>query len=153
MPHSRTHSFSLSFSQSSPEFVSKQGKPASAYVQSAVWRDAVKTHIVHKPLQVLKLVLTKKYFRIMRSGEKREEFRKNTPYWRARMRAIGSGGWRDFDVVEFSCGYQRGREQFRAVCLGFEVIDRVSKQYSGGVTVNYRFKRRGYIKIKLGQIL
>ena len=114
---------------------------------------AFKKHIIHKPIQVLQLVLKEKYFRIMKSGEKREEFRKNTPYWRARMRDPVSGGWRDFDEVQFSCGYQKGREKFRAVCLGFEVIDRVSKKYSGGVRVNYKFKKRGYIKIKLGQIL
>ena len=69
------------------------------------------------------------------------------------MRDPVSGGLRDFDEVQFSCGYQKGREKFRAVCFGFEVIDRVSKKYSGGVRVNYKFKKRGYIKIKLGQIL
>ena len=139
--------------QSSPETVDVQGKPAREYVKSAVWRGAFKEGFVHKPIQVLSLVLKKKYFDIMRSGEKKCEYRDNSMYWRARMRHRHSGAWRRFQFVDFYCGYQRGRQHFRAVCKGFNVINRVSQCYSNGVHVRYPYKKGGYIRIRLGQIV
>lgn len=129
------------------------GKSAGEYIKSAIWRAAFKEGIVHKPTPVLSLVLKKKYFIIMKSGEKKFEYRTNSVYWQRRMRDADSGAWHRFAFVDFFCGYQRGRPHFRAVCLGIDLVSKVSQTYSGGVRVTMPFKKRGYIRIALGRIV
>ncbi len=139
--------------ETSPDLKDCEGKPASHYVRSAIWRDAVKRTFAHKPLPVLKLVLKQKPFEVMKTGEKRVEYRRNTPYWRARLTDQSTGRWRRFGSVEFSHGYSRGRGQFTTQCVSMQLIDFVNRKYSNNLHVKYPFKRRGYIQINLGPVL
>ena len=115
--------------------------------------EVVMTSLPHKPIQVLQLVLKRKPFEVMRSGEKTEEFRDNTPYWRSRMLDAATRRWRDFDWVEFSLGFHPTRQKFRARFLGITLVSAVDRKYSNGLHVDCPFKRRQYIMIHLGKIL
>ena len=139
--------------QSSPVNTTSPVRPARDYVLSPIWREAVKTSFAHKPVQVLRLVLKRRPFEVMRSGEKTEEFRDNTAYWRSRMLDESTGRWRDFDYVEFSLGFHPTRQKFRARFVGITLVSTVHRKYSNGLHVDYPFKRRRYIKIRLGEIL
>ena len=88
----------------------------------------------------------------MRTGEKNEEYRENTSYWRSRLYEK-DGTPKNFKYVEFSNGYQKNRPQFMVEFKGIEIIDEVDKSYSTGFKVNYPYKKEGYIKIILGNVL
>ncbi len=70
---------------------------------------------------VLSLVLTGKWFDMIESGEKREEYRLPTEYWRKRLH-----NWdRKFTsettpVVEFRRGYAKDAPRIACWCLGLE---------------------------------
>ena len=113
----------------------------------------MKTSFAHKPVQVLRLVLKRRPFEGMRSGEKTEEFHDNTAYWRSRMLDESTGRWRDFDYVEFSLGFHPTRQKFRARFVDITLVSTVDRKYSNGLHVDFPFKRRRYIKIRLGEIL
>ena len=57
---------------------------------------------------VLPLVLKGKWYRMIESGEKLEEYRDGTDYWWTRIANwCGIGIYRSYIVVEFRLGYQR----------------------------------------------
>ena len=114
---------------------------------SPIWRDTFKTTFEHKPIQVLCLVLKYKPFEVMRSGEKTEELRDNTAYWRCRMQDTSTGRWRDFNYVEFSLGFQPTSQQFRARFRGITIVNFVDRKYRKMLQLGYTFKRRSYITI------
>ena len=100
----------------------------------------------------LVMILKKEPFEVMRTGEKNEEYRENTSYWRSRLYEK-DGTPKNFKYVEFSNGYQKNRPQFMVEFKGIEIIDEVDKSYSTGLKVNYPYKKEGYIKIILGNVL
>lgn len=56
-------------------------------------------------MNILQLTLKKKWFNMIASGEKTEEYREIKPYWNKRLRSsIGIQKW--FDVVHFRNGYR-----------------------------------------------
>ena len=61
--------------------------------------------------EIMRLVLETAPFNVMEVGEKRVEYRANTPYWRARL-LHKDKSFRRFKEVEFSLGYQTNRRQF-----------------------------------------
>lgn len=68
-----------------------------------------------KEQRVLHLTLKKKWFDMVASGEKKEEYREVKPYWESRL---CSGfphkyAWKDFDVVEFRNGYSKSAPVIR----------------------------------------
>ena len=115
-------------------------------------QDATLNTLEHMPVQVLRLVLKCKPFQVMRTGEKTEEFRDNTAYWRRRMQDPSTGGWRNFDHVEFSLGYHTDRQQFRAQFRGITIVNLIDRKYRRMLKLHYTFKRRGYIKVWLGDV-
>jgi len=97
------------------------------------------------------MILKKEPFAVMKTGEKKYEYRENTKYWRSRLYKK-DGTLKDFKYVEFSNGYQKDRPQFTCEFLGFDIVPEVCETYSTGFKVNYPKKEEGYIRIKLGDI-
>ena len=58
-------------------------------------------------MSALKLVLKKKWYDLIESGEKKEEYRKITPYWDRRI--FTSKGQAKHDQVIFYYGYAKNR--------------------------------------------
>ena len=61
-------------------------------------------------MKILHLNLTKKWFNMILSGEKPEEYRDVTDYWRARF-LTKNGEWKKYDIIRFSNGYSKNRRQ------------------------------------------
>ena len=55
-------------------------------------------------MKVLHLTLNKKWFDLIASGEKREEYRAIKDYWSKRLAQLGV----DYDAVQFRNGYRTG---------------------------------------------
>jgi hypothetical protein len=53
-------------------------------------------------MRILHLTLKKKWFDMIASGEKREEYREIKPYWTRRIAEPGT----DYDAVKFRNGYR-----------------------------------------------
>lgn len=51
-------------------------------------------------MRILHLTLKKKWFDMIASGEKREEYRELKPYWHSRLN-------KQYDVIEFRNGYAK----------------------------------------------
>lgn len=62
----------------------------------------------------LHLVLKTKWYRMIESGEKLEEYRELTDYWAKRIEG------KDFDCVVFYLGYQKDRESMAFLPRGIE---------------------------------
>lgn len=62
-----------------------------------------------KDKKVLHLTLKRKWFEMIASGEKKEEYREQKPYWRTRLEnphpAIFVWDFKDFDYIVFRNGY------------------------------------------------
>jgi hypothetical protein len=61
-------------------------------------------------MKVLHLTLKKKWFDMIASGEKKEEYREMKPYWQKRL--VKDGYWhsqrvKDFDIIRFRLGYAK----------------------------------------------
>ena len=97
------------------------------------------------------MILKKAPYVVMKTSEKKYEYRDNTPYWRTRLYQK-NGEIKSFTHVEFSNGYQKNRPQFTCEFKGVEVIDEVHEEYSTGFKVDYPYKKEGYLKIELGKI-
>lgn len=52
-------------------------------------------------MEILNLVVKKKWFDLIASGQKIEEYREHTPYWEKRILR------KRFDIVRFRNGYQK----------------------------------------------
>ena len=62
-------------------------------------------------MKVLKLVLKKKWFDMILSGKKKEEYRERTRYWNSRFFDRDDVSWKDFDAVMFLEGYRKDRRK------------------------------------------
>jgi hypothetical protein len=68
-------------------------------------------------MTILHLKLKKKWFDMIASGEKKEEYRTLNNYWAVRL--IGNGcRYKDFDVIEFQNGYAKNSPKITVECLG-----------------------------------
>ena len=68
-------------------------------------------------MTVLHLNLKKKWFDMIASGEKKEEYREIKPYWTRRL--IGEpGNWKGYTSIIFSNGYAISRNQLEIKCKG-----------------------------------
>lgn len=73
---------------------------------------------------VIHLVLKKKWFDMIFSGEKKEEYREGKEYWLKRFTQKGKGGeleFRKIDRIVFHHGYRRDRRTFECEFKGFAV--------------------------------
>ena len=99
-------------------------------------------------MKILRLTLKKKWFDMILSGEKKEEYREIKPYWVNRLdnvEALGEIFIRWFDAVEFRNGYQKDAPMIRIECKGItkgKAKPEWSDNWQGDV-----------FKISLGEIL
>lgn len=112
--------------------------------------------------RILKLTVTKKWFDMISSGEKKEEYREFKQYWINRLcdklpASVISGGdiinrhsrqnldIRIFDFVDFKNGYGKSAPKLRIECLGISV---------GEARPDWSDHAQGdYFKISLGEIV
>ena len=87
---------------------------------------------------VLHLTLKRKWFDMIASGEKREEYREIKPYWIKRLAG------RHYDYVHFRNGYNNGCPEMLVECKGIEV-GYGKQRWGAGSAERY--------KIKLGRII
>jgi hypothetical protein len=76
--------------------------------------------------RILHLTLKKKWFDMIASGEKKEEYRQDKPYWKDRF--VKKGYWhsqtcKDFDAVRFKNGYGKNAPVLDVECLGIRLAD------------------------------
>lgn len=94
------------------------------------------------------LNLTKKWFDLILSGEKKQEYRELTDYWQSRfmeMYPVKISGIKYWPTVIFSNGYAKNRRQFEIEIKGFHIG---SGNPEWGATPG-----REYYVIELGDIL
>lgn len=70
--------------------------------------------------KVLHLTLKKKWFDMIASGEKREEYRELKQYWERRLED-DDNGFKQYDVIQFRNGYQKDAPTIVIKLLGIEV--------------------------------
>lgn len=98
-------------------------------------------------MKILYLTLKKKWFDMILSGEKKEEYREQKTFWQTRF--VKEGYWhsqacKDFDIIHFTNGYGKNKPQIIIECNGISVED--DGNYDWG------FNGRCFV-IKLGEIL
>jgi len=69
---------------------------------------------------ILTLILKRKWFDMIASGEKREEYRAATRYWRVRLHNWCRRAPTSLPVVEFRLGYSATAQRMAYWCLGIE---------------------------------
>lgn len=108
-------------------------------------------------MKILHLTLKKKWFDMIASGEKKEEYREWKPYWAVRL--CGSIGiacrahadkknpahFQNFDIVRFKNGYNKNAPVVDVQCNGIYVGE--GKEKWGAE------KGREYFVIKLGTLV
>lgn len=81
------------------------------------------TELKRSECSILSLVLKRKWYEMIERGEKREEYRLPTPYWRKRLnnwdKAFNS---QTTPVVEFRLGYARRAPRMAFWCFGIETV-------------------------------
>ncbi|TNE31685.1 MAG: ASCH domain-containing protein [Bacteroidetes bacterium] len=70
-------------------------------------------------LKTLTLPIKRKWFDMIKSGKKREEYREIKPHWERRL--INNGKLREFDQVLFINGYRSDSERLLVQCTGIGV--------------------------------
>jgi len=74
-------------------------------------------------MKILHLTLKKKWFNMILSGDKPEEYREIKPYWTKRLSRTGIDRIfipKDFDVVSFTNGYGKDSPSFLIECKGIK---------------------------------
>lgn len=75
--------------------------------------------------RILKLTLKKKWFDMIASGEKKEEYRDIKEYWERRLenppKYLFHFNPKKFDYVLFTNGYSKDSPQMKVECLGIEI--------------------------------
>lgn len=69
-------------------------------------------------MRILHLTLKKKWFDMILSGEKKEEYREKKPYWINRLTTSNGVVFRHFDIVQFTNGYASNAPTIQIQCLG-----------------------------------
>lgn len=83
-------------------------------------------------MKILHLVLKKKWFDMIESGKKPEEYREIKPYWMNRLIAKGDPAkwtkkdkdgfqWQEYTMVKFYDGYKKGRRDMTFDLLNISV--------------------------------
>ncbi len=78
--------------------------------------------------KILHLTLKKKWFDMIASGEKKEEYRQDKMYWKSRF--VKEGYWhsqtcKNFDIVRFKNGYATDARTIDVECKGISLEDLV----------------------------
>lgn len=98
-----------------------------------------------KDKTVLHLVLKKKWFDMIFSGEKREEYRDVTEYWNKRLK-WPSGFYKPYTIVCFTNGYAKDARRFTME------IDSINIYKGGWPHWGAKINKKYYV-IKLGSLL
>lgn len=107
-------------------------------------------------MKVLHLTLKKKWFDMIASGEKKEEYREIKPYWENRLidqkhqtrldaSTASDIAWKEFDVVKFTNGYAKDAPIITVECLGITI--------DYGMSIWGAVEGQQYFIIRLGEIL
>jgi hypothetical protein len=64
----------------------------------------------------LRIPISKKWFERIRSGSKKIEYREYKPFWISRIEG------RDYDFIEFRCGYRKDAKRMIVVWKGYTII-------------------------------
>ncbi len=103
---------------------------------------------MEKEKTTLTLTLKKKWFDMILSGEKKEEYREDKFYWQQRLSILDDDEFimhRSFDYIKFKNGYAKDCPTMVVKCLGVEMAYGDDENWGAP-------KEKCYI-IKLGQIL
>jgi len=101
-------------------------------------------------LKILKLTLNKMPFDVMKTGEKKNEFRAPSKWIESRL-FNKDGSKKDYDFIEFSHGYKTDRNNFSCEFKGFKkTLIEKSYSYSNGLEITVP---RGYYNIFCGDII
>jgi len=105
-----------------------------------------KSYTNFKPIKmkILHLTLKKKWFDMIASGEKKEEYREIKPYWIKRMH-FDIWNTKPFDYIEFKNGYGKNAPKIRLECNKIE-IGKAKPEWSDNC-------KGDVFIIKLGEIL
>jgi hypothetical protein len=71
-------------------------------------------------MKVLELTLKKKWFNMILSGEKKEEYRECKDYWAWRLMSI-KGKLYQYDAIKFTNGYGAHRPWILVECKGLSI--------------------------------
>lgn len=93
---------------------------------------------------VLRLTIKKKWFDLISSGIKKEEYREVKPYWISRL-MLTDGTFKKFDKIEFINGYKKDSPRITTECNG--IIKGFGNPDLGA------FKDKEVFIIKLGNVL
>lgn len=74
-------------------------------------------------MRILHLTLKKKWFDMIASGEKREEYRELKPYWHKRL--MGKG--KTYDAIKFRNGYSKDSPtmvvELKEICSSLGIVE------------------------------
>jgi hypothetical protein len=74
-------------------------------------------------MKVLHLTLKKKWFDMIASGEKKEEYRELKGYWMKRLLNQHGDSYKTFDIIRFKNGYSQNAPAMDVECKGIKVGD------------------------------
>jgi len=99
--------------------------------------------------KTLHLTLKKKWFDMILSGEKKEEYREQKDYWFKRLTDFFEGnsldyGFKKYDKIVFRHGYKKDAPEMTVECLGITEGEGIEMWGGSNETV---------FKIRLGKIL
>lgn len=96
---------------------------------------------------ILHLTVKKKWFDMIASGWKTEEYREMKPYWKKRLQIAGTHPpvFKNFDLVEITNGYGKNKPKLVIECRG--ILATWGKPAWGGDDRNLQYV------IKLGAII
>lgn len=102
-------------------------------------------------MKILHLNLKRKWFDMIASGEKTEEYREMKPYWQSRL--VKEGYWhfqvvKDFDIIRFRNGYGKDAPTMDVEFLGGEPADFGKREWGG-----FEHKTARIFILKLGKII
>jgi hypothetical protein len=96
-------------------------------------------------MNILHLTLTKKWFDMIASGEKKEEYREMKQYWAIRLfHNMGFGQPKQYDIIRFKNGYQKNCPEMDVEWKGC---------WEGEGNKKWGAKNEKYYVIGLGEIL
>lgn len=101
-------------------------------------------------MRILHLTLKKKWFDMIASGEKKEEYREHKAYWNTRLVEPGyfhSQKCKEFDYIVFKNGYSKDARTMKVECKGIKL------KHFGGNELWGAEKGTAYYTISLGKII
>lgn len=80
-------------------------------------------------MAILHLNLKKRWFDMIASGEKKEEYRDVKSYWSARLLADILGNYKEFDFIRFKNGYRKDAPTIDVELLGINLANNGKEEW------------------------